>query len=492
MRRRDKTGGKLAKTQRPETLKRRIALKVARTPAPNTEERYRLVIEAIAEGIYEWSTETNHLELSTRLNEMFGFEKGELTSASWLERVHSDDRNRYRDATVAYFKGLVPHLACEYRILNKSGQWRWVSDRASSIRDAEGRVVRLIGAITDISELKSREAQLRESLQQQTATADMLKAISRSAFDLQTVLDTLVESVTRLCEADHAWLFQREGECFRWVAGYGHATDVHARIRDYFMNRDVPVDRGSVTGRTALEGKVVHLPDVLADPEYTWSGAQKIGGYRAALGAPLLRQGKVVGVIFIVKTVPQPFTAKQIELATTFADQAVIAIENTRLLSELRQRTDDLSESLEQQTATSEVLKVISSSVSDLQAVFDTMAENAVRLCEAERAFIFRFDGELLHAVASYNAGPELREFVHRNPISPGRHSISGRAALERRTVHVADVQADPEFAYANRDVEPIRTILSVPMLKGDGLVGTINHLPISKSHSWKPSPTRP
>ena len=120
------------------------------------------------------------------------------------------------------------------------------------------------------------------------------------------------------------------------------------------------------------------------------------------------------------------------------------------------------------------MLKVISSSVSNLQAVFDTMAENAVRLCEAERAFIFRFEGELLHAVASYNAGPEFREFVHRNPISPGRHSISGRAALERRTVHVADVQADPEFAYANRDVEPIRTILSVPMLKGDGLVGTI------------------
>src|SRR5262249_19643377 len=157
-----------------------------------------------------------------------------------------------------------------------------------------------------------------------------------------------------------------------------------------------------------------------------------------------------------------------------FAAQAVIAVENTRLLNELRQRTDDLTESLEQQTATSEVLKVISSSASDLQTVFDTMAENAVRLCEAERAFIFRFDGELLHAVASYNAGPEIREFINRNPIALGRHSISARAALERRTVHVADVQADPEFAYANRDVEAIHTILSVPMLKGDDLVGTI------------------
>jgi GAF domain-containing protein len=305
--------------------------------------------------------------------------------------------------------------------------------------------------------------ELRESLQQQTATADVLKVINRSTFDLQTVLDTLVGSAARLCEADIVAIGRPRGETYHFEASYGLSQE-HA---EFAASHPARVDRTTVSGRVLLERKVVHVADVLLDPEYTYWGAQKTGGFRTLLGVPLLREGLPIGAIALGRNSVRPFTDKQVELVTTFADQAVIAIENTRLLNELR-------ESLQQQTATADVLKVISRTAFELQPIFDTLVENAVRLCEAERAFLFRFDGKLLRSVATYNVSPELREFVDKHPIAPGRHSISARAALERRTVHVPDIQGDPEYAYAVRDERPIRTTLAVPMLKGDDLVGTI------------------
>ena len=306
--------------------------------------------------------------------------------------------------------------------------------------------------------------ELRESLQQQTATADVLKVISRSTFDLQTVLDTLVELATRLSEADYAWLFQRDGDIFRLAAIYGHAADVHGRLKEYFQGREVPADRGSITGRAALEARVVQIPDVLTDPDYTWSGAQEIGGYRSALGAPLLRKGDVVGVLFVAKKVPQPFTAKQIELVTTFADQALIAIENTRLLNELR-------ESLQQQTATADVLKSISRSTFDLQTVLDTLVELAAKLCETDMAAIARPKGAFFENVASYGFSPDYREYIKAHPIPAGRASISGRTVIEGKVVHVLDVQTDSEYRMEKFNV---RTMLGVPLMREGAAIGVI------------------
>jgi GAF domain-containing protein/CheY-like chemotaxis protein/anti-sigma regulatory factor (Ser/Thr protein kinase) len=322
-----------------------------------------------------------------------------------------------------------------------------------------------------LNELRQRTTDLTESLQQQTATADVLKVISRSTFDLQGVLDTLVESATRLCEADHAWLFQRDGEFFRLAAIYGYESDVHTRLRDYFKPLQVPVDRGSVTGRAALEARVVQVPDVLADTEYVWGEAQKIGGYRAALGVPLFRGNNVVGVIFVGKTSPQPFAAKQIELVTTFADQAVIAIENTRLLNELR-------ESLQQQTATADVLKVISSSPGELDPVFDAMLANAVRICDATFGVLFRFEDSAWRATAMFGVPPAFAEYWHRGPQQPGPRTALGRIVETRQTVHIADVTTEPAFVegesvfVAAVNLGRFRTILNVPMLREKELVG--------------------
>jgi GAF domain-containing protein len=223
-----------------------------------------------------------------------------------------------------------------------------------------------------------------------------------------------------------------------------------------------------------LDRRIVHISDVLDDPEYTRPEWAKQAGFRTALGVPMLREGKPIGVIFFARHTVRPFTDKQIELASTFADQAVIAIENVRLFEAEQQRTRELTESLQQQTATADVLQVISRSAFDLQPVFEAVAESSVRLCGADRAFIFRFDGELLRMAAAYNSPPEFKEWVAQHPIRPGRHSGSARAALERRTIHIPDVRADPEYTYGAKDAEAIRTVLGVPILKGDDLLGVM------------------
>ena len=319
--------------------------------------------------------------------------------------------------------------------------------------------------------------ELRESLQQQTATADVLKVISRSAFDLQAVLDTLVESAARLCEAQDSFIFLPSGDVFRATARYGFTPQYH----EFIESNPPKMDRGSLVGRAAIERHVVHVSDVLTDPNYARFDAQRIGGYRAALAVPLLREGSVVGVIFLSRTKPQPFTDKQIELVKTFADQAVIAIENVRLFEAEQQRTRELSESLEQQTATSEVLEVISSSPGALEPVFEAMLEKAVRICDAKFGNIYRWDGELLHLLAAHNTPPALAEARQQSAIRPTSEKVGVRRMVETKTAaHVVDLAADESYVGAPAAVDAVelggvRTFLSVPMVKENELIGSFS-----------------
>jgi len=313
--------------------------------------------------------------------------------------------------------------------------------------------------------------ELRESLQQQTATADVLKVISRSTFDLKSVLDTLVESAARLCEADSAAIYRPKDDAYRYVASYGYSHE----YEEYMGQHPIMLGRGSVIGRTVLDRRTVHVADVQADPEYVLVDQRSIGKYRTVLGVPLMREGTPIGVIVLSRNTVWPFNDKQIELVTTFADQAVIAIENVRLFDEVQARTEELSESLRQQTATAEVLKTISRTAFDLQRVLETLLENAVRICGAKHGMIFRYDGECCRAAAAYNAPPGTLELWEQTPIRAGRATATGRALLERRTVQIPDVQVDQEYDFPETEkVTGLRTVLAVPLLREGVPLGTI------------------
>ena len=320
-------------------------------------------------------------------------------------------------------------------------------------------------------EVQARTEDLRESLQQQTATADVLKVISRSTFELQPVLKTLVQSARDLCGAQKGMVLLRDGEVYRIRMQLGYPPE----FEQYISANPIVPSPYSGAGRAALTGQVAHFPDVLADPDYRLSEGLRIGGYRAILSIPLLREGEVVGVFSLGRDEPEPFTKRQIELVQTFADQAVIAIENVRLFDEVKARTEDLRESLQQQTATADVLKVISRSTFDLQTVLQTLVESAARLCDAEKATITRQKDGVLFRGEFYGFSDEFMEYVRNVPVVPDRGSATARALLEGVVVHIPDVQADPDYTFNEaQKLGDFRTIIGVPMLREGKAIGVI------------------
>jgi two-component system, NtrC family, sensor kinase len=319
--------------------------------------------------------------------------------------------------------------------------------------------------------------ELRESLQQQTATADVLKVISRSTFDLQVVLDTLVESAARLCRAEKSAIRLVKGDLYHNVANYGFSPEHQFR-----MERAVTGEPGSIAGRIAITGKSVHLIDAQADSDPGVASRAQSGNVRTMLGVPLLREGTPIGALLLQRGIVRPFTDKEIGLAETFADQAVIAIENVRLFEAEQQRTAELTESLEQQTATSEVLRVISSSPSELGPVFQAILQNATRLCGANfGALNFFHSGNTSSVVAMHNVPEAFAELRRREPsFEFGPKHPLGRVATTKQVLLIIDLRGDEGYLekhpsyVAMVDGAGARTMLVVPMLKDDGLVGAI------------------
>jgi GAF domain-containing protein len=324
------------------------------------------------------------------------------------------------------------------------------------------------------TELGSRNHELTEALEQQTATSEILRAISSSPTDVQPVFDIIGESAESLCDAKISVVSRLDGELIRVVAVHGATADGTEAIGRHFPMR---LDAETVTARAIRTRVVVHVEDVLTDPDYEAKDAASAGRYRACLGVPMVREDEVIGAIFVARTTAGLFSDSQVQLLRTFADQAVIAIENVRLFTELGSRNHELTEALEQQTATSEILRVISQSQQDVQPVFDTIAASALKLCRASVANVVTLEGEMLRMQAAANVGSQGTDALRRvYPRPLGQDTAAGRAILTGRLVAIPDVVSEPGYGIAElAQVTGFRSVVAVPLIRDERPIGVIN-----------------
>jgi len=545
MRRRDKTGGKEGKTQRPKTLKRHNAPKTARRrnfSAAGPQEQISALARELKEAL-EQQTATSEvlkvissspgelepvfstmLENAVRicgakfgnlmLREGDGFRVGATHGAprayvDYLRNEHVFRTNpglaqlvetkehyhlvdiaaaqtfgdKLREATVnlAGARTLigVPMLndgkVSGAIIIYRQEVRPFTDKQIELVKNFAAQAVIAIENARLLNELRQRTDDLSESLEQQTATSDVLKVISSSPAELEPVFRTMLENATRICGAKFGNLFLREGDGYRVVAVHGEPAYV-----DYWRRAPVILLRdiiGTPLYRCTESKQTVEISDVTVDPSYVARNIHIVAlvekaGARSFVQVPMIKDDEVLGTIAVYRQEIRPFTEKQIELVENFAAQAVIAIENTRLLNELR-------ESLEQQTATSEVLKTISSSVGELEPIFSTMLENAIRICGAKFGTLFLREGDAARVVAQFRSPPAYADQWRREPTITLGEGALGRTARTKQAVQIADVRMDPAYVNDPRRLAILesagaRTLIVVPMLKNDEVVGQI------------------
>jgi GAF domain-containing protein/PAS domain-containing protein len=439
-----------------------------------SQDRYALATQAATEGIYEWNLGTGSLYLSERAKEFFAVRGKALTPAAWNRRVHKDDFPGYRAALMAFFKDReAKYFEHEYRIRDAAGGYAWIVDRAVAERGGRNRVLRLIGALSDVTERKQHELELARArdeataaLEQQRATADVLSAMSSSMLSAQPVFDAIVRNLRRLFGTRFTTLQLLKGESIEMAAADGHK--VIAKLLRHYPR---PLDRSTGGGIAMLEKRTVQFTSIRSKvkmPPAMVAFAREFD-FDSTIFTPMIHDGRVIGAIGAARPGSQPFSERQVALIKTFADQAVIAIENVRLFNETR-------EALEQQRASAEVLGAISGSMADTQPVFDRILESCERLFSGRLIGIniLGADGRL--HLGAYR-GKGHRRFEKIFPLPADEGSGSGAAIVRARVVHYADVENDasvPPSTRAGCAALGVKSVIFAPMLAEEGAIGAI------------------
>ncbi len=405
-----------------------------------SEERHELSMRSINEGTYDWDIANNRIYYSDRVQRSVGLSPGDISTPNeWRERIHPEDVPRYDAAIIAHLKGQTERFECDYRYRSGDDLWRWARQHGIATHDAGGRALRMVGSTGDITKLKQAEDALRlahdevsEALERQTAISEILRVIPSSQSDLHPLYAKVLDHITRLSESQIAALFRFDGEVITCAASHG-TTPAFARQLQSLRAAPSPA---TTTRRAALERRVVQTSDLLSDPEYSPEPRDlyEREGVRAVLSVPMLRQGALVGVITTWRREAQPFSARQVALIETFADQAAIAIENVRLFNETR-------EALERQQASGEILRVISQSVEDTRPVFDAIVAACARLFAGHQAGINLVDDEGRVRLLACE-GPN-REVLHRYFEEQVETERGTDLILKRGVAHFPDVEAD-------------------------------------------------